>query len=118
MSDLTTIEMYNTPNAGVSIEQVGSDPHTTYRVDWEQMKHPTPAMFNDVGTLEVKAAVLSGNIKNEKVDKAAIEALEAIQELRDTMIEERDLTEEQAEQVTLGNLEALPEVTDKEVTHE
>lgn len=106
---------HNTPKQGVSIEPVGTQPEITYHVNWPDMKHPTPQMFADIGDIQVKLACLGNHLKTESVQDEYDEAMQAVNELLSAMVDARDLSEEDAQNLHMGNLESLPEVVEKEV---
>lgn len=108
-SDMVTFERVGMPDPPLRIEQIGDDPDLRYRYEWDDRGEPTPEQFERVGHLEVKLAVLAGDLGGDPAEKAT-EALDAIQELQEAMIDDRDLSDEQRQEVALGNLDGLPEV--------
>lgn len=109
-SDMVTFERVGVPTPPFRIEQVGDDPDIRYRYEWDERGEPTPEQFERVGLLEVKLAVLSGDLDGE-VEEKAMDALEAVQELKSSMCDARGLDDEQRQEVGLGNLDGLPEVS-------
>lgn len=109
-SDMVTFEVENVPEPRFQIRQVGDDPDIRYRYDHTERGNPTPEDFERVNHLEVKLVVAMGDWDGE-VAEAAEEAHEALVDLKDAMADARSLDEEQRQDVALGNLEGLPEVT-------
>lgn len=108
-NDMVTFEQINTPQPTVQIEQIGDDPEIRYRYDWEQRGEPTPEQFERVNHLEVKLAVMMTDLTDELEEQADI-VLDELQALQRMMIDTRNLNEEQAKDVSMGNLDGLPEV--------
>ena len=108
-SDMVTFERFNKPDPAFRVEQVGSDPDIRYRYDWSDRGEPTPEQFERVGHLEVKLVTMLNDLDGD-AEAAGDAAHEAIVELRNAMMAQRDLNEDQRQQVAMGNLEALPEV--------
>lgn len=106
---MITFERVGKPEPAFEIQQIGEDPDIRYRYHWDECGDPTPEEFERVTDIETKLAVLSGQLSGD-VEAAAIEALEAIQNLQSVMLDARDLDEEQRLEVSMGNLEGLPEV--------
>lgn len=114
MSDLSEIRMHNTPDRGVSIDPVGTQPRIIYHVDWEQMGQPTPQMFQDVQDAQVTLATLVNYIEDDEIQAAYDDAIDAVNQLLTVMVESRLESDEQCNNLYMGNLEELPEV-EKEV---
>lgn len=110
MSSITRFKDENKPEPSFRFEQVGSDPDVCYRVDWDERGHPTPRDFHRVNMLEVKLVVGMTGWGGE-VQEMAEAAHDAIAELAEAMCDARGLNDEQRQQVLLGNLDGLPEVT-------
>jgi len=108
-SDMVTFERVGVPEPAVRIEQVGDDPDIRYRYEWEERGDPTPEQFERVSHLEVKLAVMMNDLDGE-VEEQADAVLDELQTLQRMMIDARDLDDEQAQEVSMGNLDGLPEV--------
>ena len=108
-SDLVTFERIGKPDPRFRVEQVGDDPDLRYRYHWDDRSDPTPEQFERVGHLEVKLVTMLNELDGEAED-AGDAAHEALVELRNAMMDQRDLDEEQRQEVAMGNLEGLPEV--------
>lgn len=108
-SDMVTFERVNKPDPAFRVEQVGADPDIRYRYDWSDRGEPTPEQFERVGHLEVKLVTMLNDLDGD-AEAAGDAAHEAIVDLRNAMMDQRDLDEDQRQQVAMGNLEALPEV--------
>ena len=108
-SDMVTFERIGKPDPLFHVEQVGADPDIRYRYDWSDRAEPTPEQFERVGYLEVKLVTMLNDLEGE-AEAAGDAAHDAIVELRNAMMDQRDLDEEQRQDVAMGNLEGLPEV--------
>jgi len=111
-SDMITFERTNTPQPAVSIEQVGDDPDIRYRYDWQERGYPTPEQFERISHLEVKLAVMMNDVDGELGEQADV-VLDELQTLERMMINARDLDDEQAQDVSMGNIDGLPEVVQR-----
>lgn len=85
------------------------EPDVRWRYSWDERGDPTPEQFERVSYLDVSLAVMLPDLEGEVKEKAEA-ARQAIAELREAMIDERELDEEQRREISMGNLDALPEV--------
>lgn len=82
---------------------------TIWHVDREKRGNPAPRDFDSIGTAEVKVVVTMQELEGEAKEKAE-EAHQAITDLKEAMIRQRELNPEEQQEMRMGNLHALPEV--------
>jgi len=101
-------EYSDKPEPDVVFEEVG-DNQIVWEVDWPERGTPTPEEFDRVGDIEVKTVVVGTDLPDE-VQEEVDTVHDAVVELKEAMMDCRDLSEEQRQELTMGNLDALPEV--------
>lgn len=102
----------NRPEPTFRVVRHGPPEITRWVVDYEKQEDPRPEQFERVCHIEVKLAVMLPDLDDELREKADA-ALDAVQDFQRAMIERRDLTQEQEMEVSMGNLDALPEVEER-----
>lgn len=113
----TRFEYENRPEPPVIFEPVGSDPVTTYTIDWENRPDHPPQAIKKLHTAQVKLAV-AGNDLREDFTEEYDRALEAIANLLSavTSYYVDDPGSEEWYNLHMGNLDELPGLT-REVTY-
>jgi hypothetical protein len=109
-NDHTQFAVRHAPDPEVRIEETGESPEVTWSYEHDERGQPTPEDFDRVGSLEVKLVVAMTDWDGEVLE-AAEEVHDALTELKTAMMDARNLDDEQRQQIALGNLDALPEVT-------
>jgi hypothetical protein len=102
------IQRVNTPDGGFSVEAV-SETHTTWLVDAEKEQVPRPRHFRDLGIADTKLVVLSSFLPEPYASEAE-RIYEDIVRLERMMARERLDDEQDVRELTMGNLDVLPEV--------
>jgi len=109
---LIRFEYRNLQKVGlVSHPTIGT--RTTYTIDHELEERPTAKDFDRISTIEAQLATMFiDTASSAKLIEQRDAVLEAIRDLRDAMMAERAIPEDDRADLFMGDLDALPEVVE------